>query len=381
MLLEGLHIPLTTPFHPDGRLNLPKLAANVARYSKSPAAGLLVLGPSGEPSLLSDEETREILRIAVEAAAPEKVLIAGISRDSVHATLALANFAAKQNYDAILVGLPSILSRESRATVEDRAATAVGEQAHPRLRRELLLYFQALADRSPLPLVLFSDHARGIPPDAVVELAAHPRILGLLDAESRTADLEARTKRSPAIRREVAVTSVFAAVTARMTQAAPASFVSAKALGARPPIAQTASTAAAALTREPTPPAQTQAPLSHSLRARTKSVGFQILAGNTQTIFDSLNAGAVGAAPAFAACAPQACYEILAAWKDQDRALAAEKQSRLAEAATRAEAAPGSLKFACDLNGYCGGVPRMPHLPPTGEQRADIQRLMRPLRT
>ena len=35
MLLEGLHIPLTTAFHPDGRLNLPKLAANVARGMRS----------------------------------------------------------------------------------------------------------------------------------------------------------------------------------------------------------------------------------------------------------------------------------------------------------------------------------------------------------
>src|SRR4051794_25076947 len=108
MLLEGLHIPLTTPFHPDGRLNLPKLAANVARYSKTPAAGLIVLGPSGEPTLLTDDETREVLRTAAEAAAPEKVLIAGISRDSARATLDLAHFAAEENYDAILIGSPSI---------------------------------------------------------------------------------------------------------------------------------------------------------------------------------------------------------------------------------------------------------------------------------
>ena len=67
MLLEGLYIPLTTPFHPDGRLNPRKLAANVVRYSKTPAAGLIVLGPSGEPTLLTDDETREVLRTAAEA--------------------------------------------------------------------------------------------------------------------------------------------------------------------------------------------------------------------------------------------------------------------------------------------------------------------------
>jgi 4-hydroxy-2-oxoglutarate aldolase len=55
MLLEGLQLPLTTPFHPDGRLNLPKLEHNVARYSKTPAAGLVALSDFGEPTMLSDE--------------------------------------------------------------------------------------------------------------------------------------------------------------------------------------------------------------------------------------------------------------------------------------------------------------------------------------
>src|SRR5215469_15870152 len=106
MLLEGLHIPLTTPFHADGSVALSKLESNVARYSKTPAAGLIVLGPSAEPTLLSDDETRDVLRTAAEAAAPEKVLLAGIVRDSVRSVLALAGFAAEHHYDAILVATP-----------------------------------------------------------------------------------------------------------------------------------------------------------------------------------------------------------------------------------------------------------------------------------
>ena len=42
-----------------------------------------------------------------------------------------------------------------------------------------------------------------------------------------------------------------------------------------------------------------------------------------------MRSGAVGAMPAFAASAPQACYEVLAAWKDGDEGLAEEKQVRL----------------------------------------------------
>ena len=87
MLLEGLQLPLTTPFYPDGRLNLPKLEHNVARYSRTPVAGLVGLSDVGEPTMLSDEETREVLRCVVEVAAAEKALLAGVSRDSVLETL------------------------------------------------------------------------------------------------------------------------------------------------------------------------------------------------------------------------------------------------------------------------------------------------------
>ena len=356
MLLEGLHIPLTTPFHPDGRLNLPKLAANIVRYSKSPAAGLVVLGPSGEPTLLSDDETREVLRIAAESAAPEKVLIAGISRDSVRATLALANFAAEQNYDAILVGVPSVLATGS----PDAAAAS---------RRELLLYFQTIADRSPLPVVLFSSRDRRIPLDATVELAAHPRILGLLDDVALPDEIEAILRHTAAIKREVNVTHLFAAVTTRMKAAAThasASLVSADSLAA--------DRAASATTTAETPP-------TPPLRTRTKTVGFQIICTNAPRMLDALNSGAAGIAPPIAAAAPQACYEVFAAWKDQDQPLAQEKQQRLLEAALLAGTfEAGALKYAAGLNGYFGGLPRLPHLPPTGSQRAALEQLMKQLR-
>ena len=86
--------------------------------------------------------------------------------------------------------------------------------------------------------------------------------------------------------------------------------------------------------------------------------------------------------PAFAASAPQACYEVLAAWKDGDQGLAEEKQTRLHDLAMRVEKELGvaGIKFGCDLNGYFGGRPRSPLLPLTGEERAEIETLMRGLR-
>ncbi len=78
MLLHGIFPPITTPFYPDGRVYLKKLEHNVERYSKTPVAGIVVLGSTGEAIMLSDEERRQVLKTASEACAPHKVLVAGI---------------------------------------------------------------------------------------------------------------------------------------------------------------------------------------------------------------------------------------------------------------------------------------------------------------
>ena len=55
-----------------------------------------------------------MLRSVVAAAAEEKVLVAGISRDSVAGTLELAESAAEFGYDAVLVKRPSVLREKGR---------------------------------------------------------------------------------------------------------------------------------------------------------------------------------------------------------------------------------------------------------------------------
>ena len=80
MLLEGIFAAVPTPFYLDERVYFRKLEANMARYSRSLLSGMLLLGSTGEAVALDDTETRDVLRVAAEAAAPEKVLIAGVGR-------------------------------------------------------------------------------------------------------------------------------------------------------------------------------------------------------------------------------------------------------------------------------------------------------------
>src|SRR5215472_13742888 len=81
MLLQGIFPAVTTPFYPDGAVYYKKIEHNIDRYSRTPVAGMVVLGSTGEAIMLSDEERREVLRVAREAAAAEKVLLAGVARE------------------------------------------------------------------------------------------------------------------------------------------------------------------------------------------------------------------------------------------------------------------------------------------------------------
>jgi dihydrodipicolinate synthase/N-acetylneuraminate lyase len=214
-------------------------------------------------------------------------------------------------------------------------------------------------------VVLYSPDA-ALPVELVGELAGHSQIIGLVDGGGmeRIQALKACTAE---VKREATVTPVFAAVTGRMLaereRAGAGTFISADTLGG----------GGAALAVAPPKPA---------MKTRTKVVGFQIVAGSSAGILEDLQAGAVGVMPGFAACAPQGCYEVLAAWKDGDGGLALEKQARLQAAIDRVEAELGvpGIKFGCDLNGYFGGRPRLPLLPPSGEERTEIETLMRGLR-
>ncbi|HEV2323736.1 MAG TPA: dihydrodipicolinate synthase family protein [Terracidiphilus sp.] len=352
MLLEGIFAAVTTPFYSDERVYFRKLEANMECYSRSLLAGMVVLGSTGEAVSLDDAESRDVLRTAAAATAPDKVLIAGVGRESVKGTVELAEAAASFHYDAVLVKTPSYY----RGRMSDPAA--------------VLHYFRSVADRSPLPVILYNipqNVPYEIPIPIIAELAQHPKIIGIKDSQGLvdriSATVEA-TRNAP--RHTVTVTPVFEAVTERMLmqklEPPTGSFV---------PAGELAGGAAVAI-----------APPSPAIRTRTKEVGFQTLVGSGTGVFAGLQAGACGAVLAFAACASQACTEIYIAWKEHDLKLAEEKQQRIVDAVKRICVGLGlsGLKYACDFNGYYGGRARSPLLPITAEQKAEVERALAEIR-
>ncbi len=350
MLLHGIFPPITTPFYSEGGVYYKKLEANVERYSRGPVAGLVVLGSTGEAILLSDDERREVLRVARQAAAPEKVLVAGTGIESAIETLRLTEYAAGLGYDVAMVRTPHYYKAQMQPA-------------------NLLAFYRFVADRSPLPVIIYNfPQATGydIPAEVVIALAEHPNMIGIKESSGNLEKVKAMVEGTRHIHRDVAVTEVFAAVTGRMLANPPpaleAALISPASLGGT---AQKTAVAA--------PP---------TLKTRTKDAGFQVLVGSAQTLLPSLQLGAVGAILAFACPAPTACFEIYTAWKDGDPKLAEQKQARMAEAAKRIVGELGipALKYAVDFNGYYGGPPRLPLLPLTADVKAEVELLLANIR-
>jgi 4-hydroxy-2-oxoglutarate aldolase len=353
MLLQGIFPPITTPFYPDGNIYFKKLEHNVERYSKTPVAGLTVLGSTGEAIMLSDDERRNVLKAAREAAAPNKVLIAGTGIESAIETLRLTEYAAELGYDAALIRTPHFYKRVM----------------HP---ANMLAFYRTVADSSALPVMLYNVPGftgYDIPAEVAMELAEHRNIIGMKESGGDVEKIRKMVEGTRHVKRTATVTETFDAVTPRMLKASSGNngqgreLVQVGGLGG-------------------TKPSSSAVSVVSGLKTRQKEVGFQVLVGLAQKLEPSLQAGAVGGILAFADAAPTACYEIYAAWKEGDVELARLKQDRIINATQRVSGELGipGLKYGMDLNGYFGGPSRLPLLPLTAALKSEVEQLLADVR-
>ncbi|MCL6565278.1 MAG: dihydrodipicolinate synthase family protein [Acidobacteriia bacterium] len=166
MKLHGIFPPLTTPFDAAGELALDRLRANIERYNRTRLTGYVVIGSTGESVLLSASETERVLATAREAAAPDKLLIAGTGAESTAETIARTRRAAELGYQVALVKTPYYY----KPAMTDAA---------------LAEHFLRVAEASPIPVLIYSvPQFTGLAVEAplVARLAEHPNIIGIKES-------------------------------------------------------------------------------------------------------------------------------------------------------------------------------------------------------
>ena len=177
--ISGILPPLPTVFDArTGEVDGAAIARNVRRLLGTPLAGVLALGSNGEAALLREDEADRVVAAVREAVPSDRLLLAGTGRESTSGTIDACRRAAALGADAVLVRAPSFF----RSQMTPPALTA---------------HFGAVADASPVPVILYNFTAAtgvSLAPDVVAALASHPNIIGVKESGSdiaRVADLVA----------------------------------------------------------------------------------------------------------------------------------------------------------------------------------------------
>ncbi|MBS1839900.1 MAG: dihydrodipicolinate synthase family protein [Acidobacteria bacterium] len=166
MDLSGIFAALTTPFDFAGSFSSADLKHNLHRYNQTDLAGYVVLGSTGESVLLSAKEMDAIFSTAIESAAPDKRLLAGTGAESTAETISRTKRAAELGYRAALVKTPYYYKPVYKPEV-------------------YLTHYRAVADASPIPILLYSvPQFTGVTLETpeILALAEHPNIIGMKDS-------------------------------------------------------------------------------------------------------------------------------------------------------------------------------------------------------
>ena len=106
---------------------------------------------------------------------------------------------------------------------------------------------------------------------------------------------------------------------------------------------------------------------------------FNVMVGTAGVLFSGLTIGCAGGVCALANVAPEACVTIFDCVKAGDLDAARDLQLKMIpvnQAVTAIYGVPG-LKAAMDLLGSFGGAPRLPLLPSCGQERSEIEAILK----
>src|SRR4051812_5444829 len=136
MRFQGIYVAAATPFDHTGAIYRTKVQHNFEKWGRTSVAGFVVGALSGEGPLLSDGEKVEVIRLAAPLISENRALILDVSGEGVKKAAELARAGAEAGAHAVV----SLVPHEYRGMMYGPESQA--------------LYFRALADQSPVPVLI-----------------------------------------------------------------------------------------------------------------------------------------------------------------------------------------------------------------------------------
>ncbi|MDX2284824.1 MAG: 4-hydroxy-tetrahydrodipicolinate synthase [Bacteroidia bacterium] len=139
-MFTGTGVALVTPFLPDGELDLPALRTLVQRQIDGGADYLAVLGTTGEPATLTEQEQRQVIETVSDAAQGRIPLVLGAGGNDTAAVCMRFRRYTEQYRPA---GLLSVSPYYNKPTQEG-----------------IYRHYRALADCTDLPVIIYNVPGR-----------------------------------------------------------------------------------------------------------------------------------------------------------------------------------------------------------------------------
>ena len=179
-MLTGAATAIVTPFTRDGAVDQAALAKFVAWQVEEGIDFLVPVGSTGESATMSLDERLMVARITVETVAGRVAVVAGAggndTRVAIETSKAMASVGATH-----LLHVSPMYSKPPQ--------------------RGILAHFRAIADASPLPIVVYNVPGRtasNIEAETTLALAEHPNICAVKEASGNLSQIVEIIRHAPA---------------------------------------------------------------------------------------------------------------------------------------------------------------------------------------
>ena len=160
----GLFTALITPFNNDKSIDYISLEKLVTEQVEANVDGIVILGTTGESPVVGENESNEIIKVAVKIAKDKIKIIVGTGSNNT-------SQAIKKSIKAQELGADAILS--------------VNPYYNKPPQEGMYQHFSQIADSVNIPIILYNIKGRtaiNIETDTLVRLASHTNIIGVKEA-------------------------------------------------------------------------------------------------------------------------------------------------------------------------------------------------------
>ncbi len=165
--IEGSFVALITPFNEDGSVDIGGFRTLLRFHEENGTAAVLIMGSSGEVSMLTPDERRMIITETAKFKTGRMKFYYGCTGPNTEATIDFVRYAGKEGADGAIIAAPAYICAPNE---------------------DIVAYCLEVADASEIPLGYYNNPPRvktDLTTQDILRIAEHPNFTVLKESTSR----------------------------------------------------------------------------------------------------------------------------------------------------------------------------------------------------